>query len=44
MIASSILKARGFHNIVEIEGGFDEILKTTLPTQATAGEACSMNN
>jgi len=30
MIASSILKARGIHNIVNIEGGFDAIKKTDI--------------
>jgi rhodanese-related sulfurtransferase len=32
MIASSILKANGIHNIVEIEGGMDAIVKTDTPT------------
>ena len=32
MIAASILKARGFDNFTEIEGGFAEILKTSMPT------------
>jgi glyoxylase-like metal-dependent hydrolase (beta-lactamase superfamily II)/rhodanese-related sulfurtransferase len=31
MIAASILKARGFRNFTEIEGGFNAIAKTTLP-------------
>lgn len=30
MIASSILKARGFHNLVEIAGGFSHIKKTAI--------------
>ena len=32
VIAISILKSRGFHNVVNIEGGFDEIVKTKVPT------------
>ncbi|MEO7081601.1 MAG: MBL fold metallo-hydrolase [Flavobacteriales bacterium] len=32
MIAASVLKARGYHNLVEIAGGFDGIRKTDLPT------------
>lgn len=31
MITSSILKARGFHNLVDIAGGFDAISETTIP-------------
>ncbi|WCO02456.1 MBL fold metallo-hydrolase [Psychroserpens ponticola] len=31
VIAASILKARGFHNLVDIEGGFGAIKKTDLP-------------
>lgn len=31
VIASSILKARGIHNIVNVLGGFDEISKTSAP-------------
>lgn len=34
MIASSILKANGIHNIVEIEGGMDAIVKTDTPVTA----------
>lgn len=34
MIASSILKARGFHNLIEIIGGFKAIQETTVPTTA----------
>ena len=30
MIAASILKARGFDNIINIEGGLGEIAKTNL--------------
>ena len=32
MIASSILKSRGFHNIVDIAGGFKAISETDIPT------------
>jgi rhodanese-related sulfurtransferase len=31
MIAASILKARGYHNFSEVEGGFNAIAKTPLP-------------
>lgn len=31
MIAASILKARGYHNFTEIEGGFNAIAKTGIP-------------
>lgn len=31
MIAASILKARGFNNFTEISGGFNAIIKTTIP-------------
>jgi glyoxylase-like metal-dependent hydrolase (beta-lactamase superfamily II)/rhodanese-related sulfurtransferase len=31
MIAASILKARGYHNFTEVEGGFNAIAKTPLP-------------
>lgn len=31
MIAASILQARGYRNFTEIEGGFNEIAKTTMP-------------
>ncbi len=34
MIASSILKSRGFHNLIEIIGGFKAIQQTTVPTTA----------
>jgi hydroxyacylglutathione hydrolase len=30
MIAASILKARGYHNFTEIEGGFNAIAKTGI--------------
>jgi glyoxylase-like metal-dependent hydrolase (beta-lactamase superfamily II)/rhodanese-related sulfurtransferase len=32
MIAASVLKARGYHNVVDVAGGFGAIKKTTLPT------------
>lgn len=32
VIAASILKARGYHNLVDIAGGFGAIKKTGLPT------------
>ena len=31
MIAASILKSRGYHNVIDIAGGFREIEKTDLP-------------
>jgi hypothetical protein len=31
MITSSILKARGFHNLVEVAGGFKAIAETSVP-------------
>lgn len=38
VIASSILKSRGFHNLVNIEGGFD-ILKETEGVRTESGKA-----
>ena len=32
MIATSILKARGYHNLVEVAGGFSAIKKTNMAT------------
>ena len=32
MIAASILKASGYHNVINISGGFASIKKTTIPT------------
>ncbi|SDS11193.1 Glyoxylase, beta-lactamase superfamily II [Formosa sp. Hel1_31_208] len=32
VIAASILKSRGFHNLIDIAGGFGAIKKTDLPT------------
>lgn len=34
MIAASILKARGHHNLVEVRGGFNAIKKTDVPVTA----------
>lgn len=31
MIASSILKSRGYHNIIDVSGGFDAIKETDIP-------------
>jgi rhodanese-related sulfurtransferase len=31
MITASILKARGFNKIVNVQGGFDAIKETSLP-------------
>ena len=31
VIACSILKARGTHNLVDIQGGFKAILETSIP-------------
>ena len=32
VIAASILKARGYNNLVDVAGGFGAIKKTDLPT------------
>lgn len=40
VIAASILKARGFNNIVNIEGGFDAINETEVPVSEST---CSVN-
>jgi len=32
MIAASILKARGYHNVINVIGGFDAIKKTGIKT------------
>ena len=34
MIASSVLKSRGYHNVIDVAGGFSEIKKTDLATTA----------
>ncbi len=36
MIAASILKARGHHNLVNVTGGFEAISKTSVPTSKFA--------
>jgi len=41
MIAASILKARGYDNIIEIGGGFNEIKKTALPRHFYSGPIIS---
>ena len=40
MIAASILKARGFHNMIDVIGGFGKIKETNLPIVT---EACTSN-
>jgi hypothetical protein len=32
MIAASILRARGFENLIDIEGGWKALEETTIPT------------
>lgn len=32
MIAASILKSRGYHNLIEVQGGFKAIKETEIPT------------
>ena len=39
MIAASILKARGIHNLIDVQGGFGAISKTSLPCEANACSA-----
>ncbi|MCP4458185.1 MAG: MBL fold metallo-hydrolase [Cytophagales bacterium] len=34
VIAASILKSRGFHNVIDVAGGFERISKTDVPTTA----------
>ena len=41
MIASSILKSRGYHNLIEIKGGFMAIQKTDITLKEFA---CSSKN
>jgi hydroxyacylglutathione hydrolase len=38
MIAASILKARGWENVVDISGGFTEIAKTDVPRREYTGQ------
>jgi hydroxyacylglutathione hydrolase len=40
VIAASILKSRGFHDIIDIKGGYDAIKKTDMKTSAVV---CSSN-
>ena len=40
-ISSSILKARGFHNIVNVQDSFTNISNTSVPTQE-GGEQCAI--
>lgn len=35
VIAASILKARGYHNVIDVAGGFSAIRNTNIPTTAT---------
>jgi hydroxyacylglutathione hydrolase len=32
MVANSILKSKGIHNVIDIQGGFSSIKKTNIPT------------
>ena len=41
MIAASILKARGIHNLIDVQGGFGAIKNTSLPCESTA---CALGN
>ena len=42
MIAASILKARGFHNMIDVMGGFGKIKETNLPiTAQQCASSCS---
>lgn len=42
MIAASILKARGFHNMIDVIGGFGKIKETNLPiTAQQCASSCS---
>jgi hydroxyacylglutathione hydrolase len=40
VIAASILKARGFHNLTDVAGGYDAIKTTNVPQ--TADSSCSL--
>lgn len=40
VIAASILKSRGYHDVIDVAGGFGSIKNTTLPTGTSA---CSVN-
>ncbi|MHC5201952.1 MBL fold metallo-hydrolase [Myroides sp. LJL119] len=44
LIAASILKARGFHNMIDVIGGFGAIKKTNLPLKdSTCSSSCNTN-
>jgi len=36
VVFASILKARGFHNLIDIAGGYNEIMKTDMPRSEAA--------
>ncbi len=38
VVFGSILKARGFHNLVDIAGGYNEVLKTDMPRAEALSE------
>ncbi len=40
MVAVSMLKARGFHNVIEVAGGFNAIRKTGVKLAESAAPAC----
>ncbi len=42
MIASSILKARGIHNMIDVEGGMGALKKTILPHVQSEDAACTI--
>lgn len=45
LIAASILKARGYHNMIDVIGGFGAIKKTNLPiTEGTCTSTCSTSD
>ncbi len=33
IIANSILKSRGIHNLIDVKGGFSSIKRTDIPTR-----------
>ncbi|MGD1839367.1 MAG: rhodanese-like domain-containing protein [Thermonemataceae bacterium] len=43
MIAASILKARGFHNLIDVQGGFKAIAATSLPIEASVSTSTPKN-
>lgn len=40
MVAASMLKARGFHDVIEVAGGFNAIRKTDVKLVESAAPAC----